>query len=456
MSFFSIFFIFLIFDNIYSNIHIRFYRYLPIKKEPKNLTLEEFINYRVENIYKTEISLGNPPQDIPGFLETNEDGFYVSNSNCFVTKYYDKDKSKTFINGNFNTTFNDSLFFYTSFYSTNYYKEIENYTISNLNNISEPFCFHIGLQLFKRYGDINIITGLHKKKYINSYYYYYKIYSEDELYLIMDVNIDDKKYINYNYIKPIKVLSIFYAMNKWGLNFEYLIFEKNNLHYQSEIKGEFDFNFGCIKGTSYFKKLFGNYLIKNGISVQAKIIKNNNIYFFDKNMKGIEYIKNISLRFYHKELNYEFILDFNDLFLEKDNGYYFLIIFDTNYNYLWKFGIPFLKKYNFIYNHDSKLLGFNCSKNSSDIRYEKKKNNNESIIKDIEKKVDINNLQNKNIGMKIFLIIFLSIVFIILLVLFFGIYIGKKIFGIRKTKVNELLELYDYSSNQKNSDKIKI
>ena len=55
----------------------------------------------------------------------------------------------------------------------------------------------------------------------------------------------------------------------------------------------------------------------------------------------------------------------------------------------------------------------------------------------------------RNKYIKIFVIFLLVIFFIILIVLFFGILIGKKMFGIRKTKVNELLELYDYTSNIK-------
>ena len=68
---------------------------------------------------------------------------------------------------------------------------------------------------------------------------------------------------------------------------------------------------------------------------------------------------------------------------------------------------------------------------------------------------NINNIKEKNIKentkyiFKVILIIILGFIFIVILVLIIGILIGKKYFGIRKTKVNELLELYDYSSNKK-------
>ena len=47
-------------------------------------------------------------------------------------------------------------------------------------------------------------------------------------------------------------------------------------------------------------------------------------------------------------------------------------------------------------------------------------------------------------------IIFLSVLLLIIIILVIGIFIGKKLFETRKTKVNELLELYDYSSKQNN------
>jgi hypothetical protein len=195
--------------------HIRFSRCLPIKNEKSNLTLEEFINYRIENIYKTDISIGDPPQNIPGFLRPDENGFYISNNSCPEKKSFNITKSKSFFYGNNKNIFKESLYFYTSFFSTNYYKQIYNYTLSINNiNIQEPFCFHFGTQLLYGYrgNDQDLITVLHKTKNIKSYYYYYKIYSEDEVYLVLDLNITDKEDINYKFIRPLTE-SLYY--NTW-------------------------------------------------------------------------------------------------------------------------------------------------------------------------------------------------------------------------------------------------
>ena len=56
------------------------------------------------------------------------------------------------------------------------------------------------------------------------------------------------------------------------------------------------------------------------------------------------------------------------------------------------------------------------------------------------------NITDKSKSSKIIFIIILGVVFAAVIILLFGIFIGKKIFSVRKVKVNELLELYDYKA----------
>ena len=328
---------------------------------------------------------------------------------------------------------------------------INNFTIIVDNDIKSPQCFHIGTQLLIKSDEkeTNIIDILHKKKLIKSYFYTYKIINDNELYLILDLNIDINN-INYKFIKPLT--NRFYPnspiYHKWGLIFEKIILNNYNYHYNENIKAEFDINYGCLLASSDFKEKFEKYLKDNEIYIEEKYVQRENyIYFFDKNIKGIEKIKNIELIFYNRELNYNFTLNYNDLFLEKNNGFYFLVIFDYKTREEWKLGFPFFKKYNFIFNHDAKLLGF--------INQNKILNDDiDNIINDNNKtKIRISNnfINDKNI-IKIVLIIIFGLIALIIAILFFGVLIGKKIFGVRKTKVNELLELYDYSAkkNEKN------
>ena len=152
------------------------------------------------------------------------------------------------------------------------------------------------------------------------------------------------------------------------------------------------------------------------------------------NMDDYNKLKNISLSFFHKSLDYNFTLNYQDLFYEKDEQFYFLIIFNNNQEDFWEFGAPFLRKYNFIYNQDNKFMGF---------------------IKD-NKAGEFNgktNTGNNNIKTKIILVIALIVILVIIVTLFFGFLIGKKMYKVRKNKTNELLELYDYNSKNDTNNK---
>ena len=99
-------------------------------------------------------------------------------------------------------------------------------------------------------------------------------------------------------------------------------------------------------------------------------MKNNNIkfdYFIcDINEKIDDFpIKN----FNHKELNYSFEFNYQDLFLKVNNKFYFLIIFKDIKDKYWKIGKPFFKKYQLIFESDRKLIGFYTGKIKSKINF---------------------------------------------------------------------------------------
>ena len=143
----------------------------------------------------------------------------------------------------------------------------------------------------------------------------------------------------------------------WGLNFEKLNFNNNTNIYEIQLRAEFNIKLRCVIGSYSFNESFKLYLTKNNISNIEKEYNNKYyIYIFHKNM--YEKIKNFSLDFFHKELNYHFILDYQDLFFEKNDKIYCLIVFNHQEKYYWKFGLPFLKKYKFIYEQDAKIMGF--------------------------------------------------------------------------------------------------
>ena len=147
-----------------------------------------------------------------------------------------------------------------------------------------------------------------------------------------------------------------------------------------------------------------------------------------------------SLYFSNAELNYEFELDFNDLFYEKDNLVYFLIIFydfpieAQNYflTYIsrWELGTPFMKKYFFTYDYDNKYIGFYNNNKSFQNAYNKYKNQNMNSL------------------------ILISIVLLILFILF-GLYIIKK-YVLNNKRINAIELENNNKSNINNYYSIEL
>ena len=72
------------------------------------------------------------------------------------------------------------------------------------------------------------------------------------------------------------------------------------------------------------------------------MIKDEKIYFYCDNNSGIIKFKNII--FSSEVGNYNFNLNYNDLFIKNDDKYFFLIVFPLNDdNKFWQLGKPFLK-----------------------------------------------------------------------------------------------------------------
>ena len=118
-----------------------------------------------------------------------------------------------------------------------------------------------------------------------------------------------------------------------------------------------------------------------------------------------------------QQLLYTFNLDYKDLFYEKNGKYFFNVIFDKNNKIQWKLGKPFLKKYVFVYDYDSKTIGF------------------------------YNELLPGGKKSKKILNFFLNILYFIIICIcgYIGFFYGKKIYDkVRKKRVNEIDDEYEY------------
>ena len=153
-------------------------------------------------------------------------------------------------------------------------------------------------------------------------------------------------------------------------------------------------------------------------------------YYCLKSVKDILYEKIPSIKFSSIELNYIFELTKEELFYEKGDYIYFMILF-TKYesNTYWIMGQIFTSKYNFVFNNDKKQVGF----------YKK-------VTKDIG--------GNENHKISIELIIVLVVIGAALIFTIVGLVLGKQIFGLRRKIIaNELTDELNYEYKSKDDDK---
>ena len=141
-------------------------------------------------------------------------------------------------------------------------------------------------------------------------------------------------------------------------------------------------------------------------------------YFCDKNIKNELYDFLPFIKFISKDLNYTFEISKDELYKIEGDYIYLNILFDYGKRY-WILGKPFSLKYQFVFDPDSKKIGF---------------------YRNRHQKIDVNNKRFYDKIIQIFLVILFSFC-----LTFIGFYLGKKIYQIkRKIRANELDDNYEY------------
>ena len=443
------------------------------------------------NLY-TKISIGEPSHEIQAFLSVQHSYFSISSSknikniNDFQS-HYNIIKSNSFKNiltgrtlaeANYNSMamekFKLNIFNYKKreYYNTSINDMI--FIYNNKDNVNEKsYYLNIGFQIinqkfFKEREKYNFITQLKKREIIGNYdwsiffkkgpnnngnFLYnpeYLINAKGEI-LIGDLP-NNYNPNNFNIQQLKKTYSKYTPLLfKWGLEFKNIYFYKNN-NESNIISNKNGTNMENISVTDvqininqyiilspliYFYKIktyFFDYYIKEGICKINEGIEYKTISCEKSKKFGIDNLKKFpSLFMEHHEFNYTFEFTYEDLFLEKDNNYWFLVALSSFKNDLeeWNMGIIFLRKYNLIFNQDTKTISFY---------------NTNIIIEDIDDKK-----WNRIALISILTIILIGIFFIIGIIY---IYICKKLFKSYKGK-KRINHIYDNSDYLK-EDKIDI
>ena len=325
-------------------------------------------------------------------------------------------------------------------------------------NITDIYYLNIGLDILSSQNEkYNFINLLKERKIIDNYNWFImfeKIRAEDKVYSLKELqNIKTKLIIGctpHDYSPELFSENNLLSDYSSTLNFQNIYYYVNDTEYNKKERRELsslyhdaliDINCFTTIAPYEYKRLIQEDYFNNYIS------KNICHYYYDQEIEGFYCDKsdkfNITnlklfptLYFKHNHINFTFEFNYQDLFVEEDNKYWFLIVIENGDLNEWFFGFSLLKKYQFIFNQDTKRISFYTQYNK------------EEPIKDDKDNDGI--LNGKTLY--IILIIISWIIFIIIGFLL-GKFLCKKYH--EKKRANELDDdNYEYISDENNNNNI--
>ena len=438
---------------------------LPFKTIENNDTNTPF--YFNNPIY-SDMLIGNSEQILDVFFTSNVHSYYLDEDSCKGYNFYNNSISPNISTKDYfyleedekAIQINETLYLYKDLEMKQKIR-IENFPIfvkiSQIN--SEKLCLLIGL-LFRVKGSLKIISffeELKKFELIDSYSWTIKYTSENNGLLIIgeEPHIYDPSNYNKNLMRTMNPAILENAYS-WTINFQKIYSAKNLIsennfciisHGNNYIMGNKAYN------KSIVDEFFGKYL-KSEICHYHQDQLFQNYYYCDKVKFSQEDIRSFpSLSFINVDLGEKFVFEGEELFYENNGKYYFKIYFNDFSQGSWLIGKLFLKKYQFIFNHDKKVISYY---KTSDDNYDDFEGGNKDDKPTSQENDKNSNNNNNYLIYFIILISFFFIVVIILLIKFYFINLCSS--KHRKKLVNELLdednaEYHEIENKNKNKDK---
>ena len=436
------------------------YIVLPFKinSPQKTSNITEIVYNLIDNQLIVTLPIGESKTNIDFYSSMNLYLYYLEEGSClpnsYPSYYTSKSKSFSFIkNINYCHVKLDScelgeekLYLYqdinlkktTEIFPFKFYF---GYNKNNINKNNKEVCGKLGFKIdnspYYYYEYDNFIKILKKNEKISSYswyiHYYEKPYkrNEKEIYngaIIFDI-FNDEFFNDFSYLKNEKDFNVIKAKDleailAWNFKIDKIYYNINDTKIEiNNLEGglafETDFVL-CPEG--YFESIkmqYFEFFFKNHICYLEK--RRYHFIYCDKNKFTKNDIKNYpTIYFKSNGLNNTFLLNGDDLFREYNNYYLFMFIF-KEYSYkLWTLGNIFMKKYNFFFDSDKKIIGL-FNKN----------------IKPEEKSKFVSFFDT----IKWYLFIILGV--------FIGFFIWKKIRDkARKLRANELEDNFEYLENK--------
>ena len=400
-----------------------------LKIQFKSVPLNKIQKERLSNNYiHINISMGFPPQN-PKYVVIKQEkyNFYLKNESY---PYENSQTSKILFNGDFEIK--DSICRKGLYLMDNIYLDENKYNISFIlctKSFNDEYSFfdgEIGFNVgYEDKYDSNFIRQLKANNIINNYIYSFIYENDDSGYILIgekphNINLNYNLYDKYSSFKE-ENLNWIHAVKsggskKWCITFDKISYSHSEL-YQIQRECVISIENRFIISTSQYFNLFKD--------IYGKKCKS---YQYDFNYEFLSCDKDINkeftpeIKFFSKKLNMNFTLDYNDLFFDNGDSYYFLVgTYGYNDEGLWILGKPFLKKYLLLYDMDTKMIGF----------YNK-------IISPIDN-IETNNKSRSSFNTSIFINVILGIIIISLIFILYHFYIKK-----RRIRANELEDNFNY------------
>ena len=334
---------------------------------------------------------------------------------------------------------NDTIVLYTNKELTEK-KILEEFYFELGRNAKDNITGTMGLNLYDMFNHVSILSLLKQKKLIDNYYWFFDFEKWDsnkgKLFLgALPHDIYGNIYSNEDLVHTAGARDenyMFYQVCFDEIYFKNSTGEKNIIGLNE--KTEFNLESNVIIGTKSFNSHLNSSLqdlmeeqqcffesFEHYYEKMDSILHYN--FFYCKNTKEIkERLNKIipDLYFYSKDLNYNLELKKEEILKENGDYIYIHIVFCHEYN-SWNLGKQISLKYQCVFNPDTKQVYF----------YKNKKK---------EKK------ENNYLALKIIGIFVLCIIITVL-----GVVLGKKIYGMRKKRANELKDDdFEYFSDNNN------
>ena len=446
--------IFLIFINIFfiNEIFANDILSIPFYKSYSNLKglSPKEITEKIKEIkLVSDISIGTPLQKIKAKLALTEYVFYIGGKDSLCQNKFIEGSSDTY------TKLSDLIYFYATSIREGYsssdiiffdekskeQKEMNFILGTNTDKSNEGGLIGLNIQDddTKKYENYNFINILKKKGYIKDFYFTIKYNNENSGNLIIgDLPHNYNEAYNSKYFKDMYI-SMFTGVLTWNINLDSIHVSDNSTSENKKIVGEkiygyFKTESGIILGTERYKQfLLSDFMEERIIKGQCFEVQSNfYISYYCKKEVDLTKLKNLYI--YIKNLDYTFEFTYKDLFFknEDDGNNYFLIYFNSEYDeeegsgFFWTFGEPFFKKYNLVFNQDTKRIGLYTQISNEDIQ------------------------ENKTFWQKNKWYIILAIGLVVVCIgLGVMIFLYLKVLPKRKIKANELDDGFDYSAKDK-------